>query len=793
MCHSCHSVKCQNPVQHNTKPESKLDTCCASTSLSESSCSTTETTDGDTDDPASQGCCSSKSCNSQPQEAVTSDEPKPPENSLQWRVTKMDCPSCANKLEKALKGISGVESAQVRFATEKLIVSLNQADSDTLKATIEAKAAKTGFPLLSLTESKSTETESGWLATFKKDGLLISLIAVMAFAALLSQWLPEAGSALFTLATVLGLMPIVKKAITLGRSGSPFSIETLMSIAAFGALYLGETVEAAMVLVLFLIGERLEGYASAKARAGIQALMALVPESVTRVHEDGTKEMVSVSSLQPGHAIEIAPGGRLPADATLKNDIAGFDMSALTGESIPVEKQKGDKVLAGSLAVDRLVSLEVVSKQGESAIDRILNLIEDAESRRAPVERFIDRFSRWYTPLMIVLAALVVVIPPMMFGESWDTWIYRGLALLLIACPCALVISTPAAMTSGLATAARHGALIKGGAALEALSKVEWVAFDKTGTLTEGKPVVTNVLSWESDKNVLLAQAAAVEQGSRHPLAKAVIEAANEKGLAKLSAANVLATAGKGISGDVGGVHVEVLALDKLDEKYEISAERQKAAQEIADQGKTVAIVFVDGVASGALAWRDELRTTAKATVNELNNAGVRSVMLTGDNPHAAAGLAGSLNMEFRAGLMPEGKVDAIREIALKHRVAMVGDGINDAPAMKSATIGIAMGGGTDVALETADIALSQNRIEQIPTVIALSRATMRNVRQNVALAVGLKAVFLVTSVLGYTGLWVAVLADSGATAIVTLNALRLLRFKNRVIEEKPQKDPDEK
>ncbi|NGN96991.1 zinc/cadmium/mercury/lead-transporting ATPase [Grimontia sp. S25] len=778
MCHSCHSVKCQNPIQHTTKPEIQPKACCSSQTASESSCSIAEITDGDTDDPSSQGCCSSQTCSSQTQNNDTPSEPIPFSDSLQWRVTNMDCPSCANKLETALKGITGVESAQVRFATEKLIVNLNQADSDKLKATIEAKAAKTGFPLLSLTETKPLESESGWLTTFKKDGLLISLVAVMTFAAVLSRWMPEVGSALFTLATVLGLIPIVKKAITLGRSGSPFSIETLMSIAAFGALYLGETVEAAMVLVLFLIGERLEGYASAKARAGIQALMALVPETVTRIFEDGRKESVSVSSLQPGHAIEIAPGGRLPADAVLKNEIAAFDMSALTGESIPVEKQRGDKVLAGALAVDRFVSLEVVSKQGESAIDRILNLIEDAESRRAPVERFIDRFSRWYTPLMIVLASLVVVIPPLMFGESWDTWIYRGLALLLIACPCALVISTPAAMTSGLATAARQGALIKGGAALEALSKVEWVAFDKTGTLTEGKPVVTDVLVWEGDDNALLAQAAAVERGSHHPLAKAVVEAADARGLASLKAENVIATAGKGVSGQVEGKHLEVLALDKLDEKYAVSAERQNAAQAIADQGKTVAIVFIDGIASGALAWRDELRATAKATVDALNKAGVRSVMLTGDNPHAAAGLAGSLNMDFRAGLMPEGKVEAIHDIAQKHRVAMVGDGINDAPAMKSATIGIAMGGGTDVALETADIALSQNRIEQIPSVIALSRATMRNVRQNVALAVGLKAVFLVTSVLGFTGLWVAVLADSGATAIVTLNALRLLRFK---------------
>lgn len=368
----------------------------------------------------------------------------------------------------------------------------------------------------------------------------------------------------------------------------------------------------------------------------------------------------------------------------------------------------------------------------------------------------------------------------MFFAESWDTWVYRGLALLLIACPCALVISTPAAMTSGLATAARHGALIKGGAALEALSKVDWVAFDKTGTLTEGKPVVTDVLTWQGEEKALLSMAAAIEQGSHHPLAKAVIDKAQRKGAPALHAQNVGADVGKGVSGLVGGKHVALVALDKLEAHHLIEAKQKKEAKHLADNGKTVAVLLIEDVAAGAFAWRDELRPEAYETIAQLSQQGLHSVMLTGDNPKAAAGLAKSLRMDFRAGLLPEGKVTAINDIAAKTRVAMVGDGINDAPAMKAATIGIAMGGGTDVALETADIALSSNRIERLPDIIALARATMANVRQNVALAVGLKAIFLVTSVLGYTGLWVAVLADTGATALVTLNALRLLRFRHR-------------
>lgn len=781
MCHSCQSVKCQNPVQHTRKPDSKLEACCCvSESTSTTSCATAEKPDGEPDEPAPQGCCNNASCNSQSELSESEQRPPSSPDSLLWQVTNMDCPSCAAKLETALGTLEGVASAKVRFATGKLIVTLDKPDTPTLRQAIEGKARKTGFPLVNLGEPQRTEQTISGFARLKKDALLVSLTAVMALATILSYWQPQAGTLLFMLATLLGLLPIVKKALMLARSGSPFSIETLMSIAALGALYLGETVEAAMVLVLFLIGERLEGYASAKARAGIQALMALVPESVIRVYPDGRRESVPVSSLQPGQVIEIAPGGRLPADALLQSGIAGFDMSALTGESIPVEKGQGEKVLAGAMSVDRVVTLEVVSKQGESAIDRILTLIEDAESRRAPVERFIDRFSRWYTPLMILIAALVVVIPPVMFGASWDTWVYRGLALLLIACPCALVISTPAAMTSGLATAARHGALIKGGAALEALSNVEWVAFDKTGTLTEGQPTVTDVLGWDVDEDTLLALAAGVEQGSHHPLANAVVATAASRGIAPLVAKNIRATAGKGVSGEIDGQLIDVIALDKLPGTQMMDTRRQKAAQQVANEGKTVAIVFADGNAIGALAWRDELRATAKETIDALNRAGVKSVMLTGDNPQVAASLASQLGMDFRAGLMPEGKVDAIHEMSASSRVAMVGDGINDAPAMKSATIGIAMGGGTDVALETADIALSQNRIEQIPSVIALSRATMRNVRQNVALAVGLKAVFLITSVLGFTGLWVAVLADSGATAIVTLNALRLLRFKSK-------------
>ncbi|MDD1782768.1 zinc/cadmium/mercury/lead-transporting ATPase [Enterovibrio sp. ZSDZ35] len=788
MCNSCHTTQCKNPKHQLTNHESVVNaSCCSSTSAATppSSCSTTEISSDDTDDPAAQGCCKN-TCSSPDNTHEINQKTTDAAMQFSWRVTNMDCPSCAGKLEKAISGIEGVVSANVLFATEKLVVTTDP--SKDLTKAIKQHAEKAGFPLQELSAPKSKEVPKTVIERIKEEGVLASLIGTMVVAGILSNWYPELASGLFTFATVLGLIPIVKKAFNLAKSGSPFSIEMLMSIAAFGALYLGETVEAAMVLVLFLIGERLEGYASQRARAGIQALMALVPDNIIRIDSSGKREDVPVSSLAPGDVIEIAPGGRLPADATLQGDVASFDLSALTGESIPVERQSGEKVPAGAIAVDRLVLMEVVSKQGESAIDRILNLIEEAESRRAPVERFIDKFSRWYTPLMILVAALVVTIPPLMFGESWDTWVYRGLALLLIACPCALVISTPAAMTSGLAAAARQGALIKGGAALEALSKVEWVAFDKTGTLTQGKPVVTDILSWHGDQNELLSYAAAVEKGSHHPLAKALVEKAEETGVADLEATNITAQVGKGVSGDVNGTCIELIALDKLGEERVLAQSFNDEAQELAEQGKTVAVVFSNTRAVGVIAWRDELRPTAKLAVDSLNELGIRSLMLTGDNEKAAAGLASKLNMDYRAGLMPEDKVTEVNTLASSSRVAMVGDGINDAPAMKAATIGIAMGSGTDVALETADIALSHNRIESVADVVILAKATMSNVHQNVALAVGLKAIFLVTSVLGFTGLWVAVLADSGATAIVTLNALRLLRHGKDQSMEKTAK-----
>ncbi|ATF99394.1 TPA: Zn(II)/Cd(II)/Pb(II) translocating P-type ATPase ZntA [Citrobacter koseri] len=679
-----------------------------------------------------------------------------------WKVAGMDCAACARKVENAVRQVGGVNQVQVLFATEKLVVDAN-AD---IRQHVERAVQKAGYTLCD--EQATAEARESRL---QENLPLITLIIMMAISWGLEQFNHPFGQLAFIATTLVGLYPIARQALRLMKTGSWFAIETLMSVAAIGALFIGATAEAAMVLLLFLIGERLEGWAASRARKGVSALMALKPETATRLR-DGVREEVAINTLQPGDIIEVAAGGRLPADGRLASGFASFDESALTGESIPVERSTGEKVPAGATSVDRLVTLEVLSEPGASAIDRILKLIEEAEERRAPIERFIDRFSRIYTPVIMAVALLVTLAPPLLFAASWQEWIYKGLTLLLIGCPCALVISTPAAITSGLAAAARRGALIKGGAALEQLGRVTQVAFDKTGTLTVGKPRVTAIHPASGiGEAELLALAAAVEQGATHPLAQAIVREAQTRELTIPPALEQRALVGSGIEAQVNGERILICAAGKR--PAEAFAGQ---ISELESAGQTVVLVLRNDDVLGVLALQDTLRDDARTAIGELNQLGVKGVILTGDNPRAAAAIAGELGLTFKAGLLPEDKVRAVTALNQHAPLAMVGDGINDAPAMKAAAIGIAMGSGTDVALETADAALTHNRLRGLVQMIQLARATHANIRQNIAIALGLKGIFLITTLLGITGLWLAVLADTGATVLVTANALRLLR-----------------
>ncbi len=481
---------------------------------------------------------------------------------------------------------------------------------------------------------------------------------------------------------------------------------------------------------------------------------------------NGTTREVPAASLEVGQTVLVRPGDRIPADGAITEGTSGVDDSPVTGESMPVTKGPGDPVYAGSINTEAVLKVTVTKGPEDNTIARIIRLVEEAEEARAPTERFIDRFSRWYMPAIVGVAALVILVPPLAYGQPWDTWIYRGLALLLIGCPCALVISVPASIASALSTGARRGMLMKGGAVIEAASKVSRIAFDKTGTLTHGKPRVTDVVTFGTTTEAeLLAVAAGVETGSSHPLAVAILNRAKEAGIGALPSKDAKALMGKGVVATVGDAPAWVASPRYASQNGGLDAAGLTRAAVFEDEGKTAVAVYRDKTPLGLIAMRDEPRADAPEAVRQLKAMGITSVMLTGDNPRTAKAIAGSLGLEFEADMMPEDKLNYIRTLSEHGGVMMIGDGINDAPALKQASVGVAMGSGTDVALETAEAK------------IRLTRAAMANIRQNVTIALGLKGVFLVTSVLGLTGLWIAILADTGATVLVTLNALRLLRF----------------
>ena len=701
-----------------------------------------------------------------------------------WFIRGMDCGSCAAKVEKALAGMQGVSHVRVVYSTERLLVDM---DSSVKPRAIKAKVDELGFSLEG--SQRTTEESSFW--RLHLDLLLLGGLTVLA--ALVYLLVPGWGELAFYAPAIIGVIPFIRKSVAQARNGSWFGIETLMSVAAIGALILGETFEATLVLLLFSIGQMLESVAAHKARAGVQSLMELAPDTAIRIENGQRINDVPAEFLQPGDLIEVRPGDRLPVDCILDDNMGDnasatgvFDESALTGESIPVTRLRGEKVMAGSLVVDKVVRVTVVSEPGANAIDRIVQLIEEAEERRAPIARLVDRFSAWYTPMVIGISVLVMLFPPLLLDASWHDWAYKALTLLLIACPCALVVSIPAAVTSGLAAAARFGALIKGGAVLEQLRQVKHLAFDKTGTLTEGRPEVTVVQPVNGTEGKTLKLAAAVEQGSSHPLATAIISRAKQRDITIPEADDIAVIPGSGVKGVVDGQIVQVTSPKGLPEALQRSLQQSSELFEginlLESRGNTVVVVQADQQVVGLIALADTLRSDAAEAVGRLKAMGITSTMLTGDNRRTAAAIAGQLGIDFRAELLPEDKVNAIRDLQAqgKGAVAMVGDGINDAPALKSAELGIAMGRGSDVALETADAALTHERLPELAGMISLSQKTARIVRQNILLALGINTLFLLTTLFGITGLMGAVLSDVGGTILVTLNAMRLLKRGQR-------------
>ena len=716
----------------------------------------------------------------------------------EWKVTGMDCASCSIKVVRAVERLPGVSEVRVALMAERLSLRLD--GTGATAGEVEGVVRQLGYGIAAQDVAPADDGHHGhdhdhdhsghshshddpadrgksWYQTGK--GRLVLLTgALLALAWAVELLTPSrVGYYAFVAACLIGVAPVARRAWAALRMGQPFTIESLMTIAATGALLIGAAEEAALVVFLFAVGEVLEGVAATRARDGIRALADLVPKTAL-LEEGGVTREIPAENLRIGQVVLVRPGDRIPADGQVVEGVSGVDESPVTGESMPQTRGPGDAVFAGAINTEAALRIEVTRAPADNTIARIIRLVEEAEEARAPTERFIDRFSRWYMPAIVALAALVVLVPPLAFGGDWDIWIYRGLALLLIGCPCALVISVPASIASALSAGARRGLLMKGGAVIEAAAALRHVAFDKTGTLTHGRPVITDLVPAEGvSEAMLLELAAGVEQGSSHPLAQAILSRAADAGIAAPHAREARALAGRGAEAVVGEARAWVASPRHAAENGGLAQGHPARAEALEAEGKTVVVVWREGAPHGLIALRDEPRGDAADAMAQLRSMGLVPVMLTGDNPRTAEAIAGGLGMEFRAQMLPEDKLAAIRALGDQGGVMMIGDGINDAPALKQAGVGVAMGSGTDVALETADAAILRDRVSDVAGLIRLARATMGNIRQNVAIALGLKGVFLVTSILGITGLWIAIMADTGATVLVTLNALRLLRF----------------
>ncbi|THF86744.1 cadmium-translocating P-type ATPase [Deinococcus sp. KSM4-11] len=731
--------------------------------------------------------------------------PQPETAHLTYFVDGMDCASCVQKVERMIATVPGATEVTTSFNRQTLNLQLDE--HQTPRAVLEGNLKALGYApsLLGGTPSAATpqahddhgahdhdeasHSHAGhvheaapagtpWYRTGQ--GKLVVTSGVLLLAAWLFGFVePALATWGYIAATLLGVWPLAKKAVASARFGDPFSINMLVSLAAIGAVLIGQAAEGAVVVFFFAVGELLEGIAAGRARAGIQALAALAPKTALLVEGSGTRE-IPADSLAVGQTVQVNPGARVPADGTILTGTSSLDDSPVTGESVPVVKTVGETVYAGSINTDGVLTLRVDKAAADNTIARIIHLVEEAEGSKAPTARFIDRFSRYYTPGVVLVSALVALVPPLLLGQPWHPWLYKGIALLLIGCPCALVLSVPAAITSAISAGTRRGLLIKGGAALETIGTVRTVAFDKTGTLTAGRPRVTDIVGIGIDRSEVLRLAAAVESGSSHPLARAITDAASREKVTVPPVTDAQAIPGKAVSATVEGRalsvtsprHAATLAPLTLDLQLQIAA--------FEEQGRTAVVLVGDSVAMGLIAIRDEPRADAKAALAQLRDLGVNTVMLTGDNARTGQAIGRDLGLTVQADLLPEDKLAVIAQLRAQGGVAMVGDGINDAPALAQSDVGIAMGGGTDVALETADAALLRERVMGVADLVQLSRDTMTNIKWNIAFALGLKLIFLITTLLGYTNLWMAILADTGATAIVTANALRLLRWKGK-------------
>jgi Cd2+/Zn2+-exporting ATPase len=718
----------------------------------------------------------------------------------------MDCPTEEQLIRNRLKSVQAIDRLDFNLMARELTVVHTMDDDREILSALES------LSLGAKRKIRGETAEPGGISAATKWAMLVSGVAAVAAEILAwttgqeSSW-PVIALAVLSIAT--GGRETLRKGLVAVRTAT-LNINFLMTLAVSGAVLIGQWPEAAMVIFLFGVAELIEAYSLDRARNAIAGLMSLSPELATVRGDDGEWREVEAAQVKVGQLVRIRPGERLPLDGEVTAGSSTVNQAPITGESLPVEKGPGDPVFAGTVNERGVLELKVTANAGDTTLAKIIRAVQQAQSQRAPTQRFVDTFARIYTPTVVVLAALVAFTPPLLWQTEFAPWIYKALVLLVIACPCALVISTPVTVVSGLAAAARLGILVKGGTYLEEGRKLKIVALDKTGTLTRGTPSVTDVVPFEGlSRDYLLQLAASLDAPSEHPVASAIVaawttsdatppaeaqsnggaaaspEAAARKSGELLLVEGFQSITGRGVEGTVDGVRYFVGNHRLAHENNVCGAHVESELARLELEGKTTVIVSDEQKSLGVIAVADTLRETSIEAVQQLHKLGVMTIMLTGDNATTAKAIAKEVGIDdARGDLLPEDKLAALEALLISHgHVGMVGDGINDAPALARSSIGFAMGAaGTDTAIETADVALMQDDLRKLPAFIDLSRRTGNILKQNITVAIAVKAVFFVLALMGRATLWMAVFADLGASLLVVFNGLRLLGAEARPI-----------
>lgn len=673
----------------------------------------------------------------------------------------------------------GVTSATVNFGASKISVEG--------QTTIEELEEAGAFENLIIRDDQENDEQVRSKESFIKRNIALIISLGFILVAVISQLsLGEdhlLTKALYILAIIIGGFDLFKEGFS-DLIKLDFSMESLMTIAIIGAAFIGEWAEGSIVVILFAISEALERFSMDKARQSIRSLMDIAPKEAL-IRRNNVEQLVSVDKIDIDDIMIIKPGQKIAMDGLVINGHSSVNQAAITGESVPVEKQLDDEVFAGTLNEEGVLEVKVTKKVTDTTIAKIIHLVEEAQGERAPAQAFVDKFAKYYTPFIIIMALLIVVVPPLFFGGDWNKWLYQGLSILVVGCPCSLVISTPVSIVSAIGNAAKNGVLVKGGVYLEEIGHLRAIAFDKTGTLTKGKPVVTDFIATSSETDInYLSIISSLESLSQHPLASAILNEADKTNVdyKSIQIEDFQSITGKGLT----GIHQNIRYYIGSPKLFSASVIEETAVKvqyrQFQEQGKTAMYFGTDEQILGVIAVADEVRDSSAAVISELHKLSIEhTIMLTGDNTKTAESIGKQLGVtEIKGDLMPQEKLDSIKALRTTYnKVAMVGDGINDAPALAASTVGIAMGGaGTDTALETADVALMGDDLQKLPFIVRLSRQTLKVIKQNITFSLGIKLLALLLVIPGWLTLWIAIVADMGATLLVTLNGLRLMKVK---------------